>query len=91
MIGRLVAYIIGSMVAVLAVGTIFRDRFVTYESETAVLIFGIVLGLLTAYVKPVLGVISFHDVANAVIKETTFHNRLLKSYIKNWPEAESAK
>ena len=39
----------------------------------------------------VLGVISFHDVANAVIKETTFHNRLLKSYIKNWPEEESAK
>ncbi len=35
-----------------------------------------------------LGVISFHDVANAVIKETTFHNRLLKSYIKNWPEQE---
>ena len=35
-----------------------------------------------------LGVISFHDVANAVIKETTFHNRLLKSYIKNWPEHE---
>ena len=38
-----------------------------------------------------LGVISFHDVANAVIKETTFHNRLLKSYIKNWPEQEPAK
>ncbi|HET9403087.1 MAG TPA: CBS domain-containing protein, partial [Burkholderiales bacterium] len=38
-----------------------------------------------------LGVISFHDVANAVIKETTFQNRLLKSYIKNWPEQESAK
>ena len=38
-----------------------------------------------------LGVISFHDVANAVIKETTFQNRLLKSYIKNWPEEESAK
>jgi CBS domain-containing protein len=38
-----------------------------------------------------LGVISFHDVANAVIKETTFHNRLLKSYIKNWPEEEKAK
>ena len=59
MIGRLVAYIIGSTVAVLAVGTIFQDRFVTYESETAVLIFGVVLGLLTAYIKPVLGVISF--------------------------------
>jgi len=38
-----------------------------------------------------LGVISFHDVANAVIKETTFHNKLLKSYIKNWPAEESAK
>ena len=38
-----------------------------------------------------LGVISFHDVANAVIKETTFHNKLLKSYIKNWPESEATK
>ena len=38
-----------------------------------------------------LGVISFHDVANAVIKEMTLHNRMMKSYIKNWPEQESAK
>lgn len=37
-----------------------------------------------------LGVISFHDVANAVIKETTLHNRMMKSYIKNWPEQEPA-
>jgi len=35
------------------------------------------------------GVISFHDVANAVIKETTLHNRMMKSYIKNWPEEQS--
>ena len=41
--------------------------------------------------EKLLGVISFHDVANAVIKETTFHNKLLKSYIKNWPEEEKAK
>ena len=41
--------------------------------------------------EQLLGVISFHDVANAVIKETSFHNRLLKNYIKNWPEEESAK
>lgn len=46
------------MVAVLAVGTIFQDRFVTYESEIAVLTFGVVLGVLTAYVKPVLQFIS---------------------------------
>jgi len=37
-----------------------------------------------------LGVISFHDVANAVIKEVTLHNRMMKSYIKNWPEEEKA-
>ncbi len=35
-----------------------------------------------------LGVISFHDIAKAVIKETSFENRLLKRYIKNWPEGE---
>ena len=58
MIGRIVAYIVGSMVAVLAVGTIFQDRFVTYESEVAVLTFGIVLGVLTAFVKPALKFIS---------------------------------
>ena len=35
-----------------------------------------------------LGVISFHDVAKAVIKQTNFENRLLKRYIKNWLEEE---
>ncbi len=33
-----------------------------------------------------LGVISFHDIAKAVIKQTDFENRLLKRYIKHWPE-----
>jgi len=37
-----------------------------------------------------LGVISFHDVAKSVIKETSFENRLLKRYIKNWPEGDAA-
>ena len=32
-----------------------------------------------------LGVISFHDIAKAAIKEASFENRLLKRYIKNWP------
>ena len=36
------------------------------------------------------GVISFHDVAKSVIKETSFENRLLKRYIKNWPEGEGS-
>ena len=38
--------------------------------------------------EQLLGVISFHDVAKSVIKETSFENRLLKRYIKNWPEAD---
>ena len=40
--------------------------------------------------EQLLGVISFHDVAKLVIKETSFENRLLKRYIKNWPEADEA-
>ena len=35
-----------------------------------------------------LGVISFHDIAKAAIKEASFENRLLKRYIKNWPDGE---
>ena len=31
------------------------------------------------------GVISFHDVARAVLEEQAFENRMLKGYIKNWP------
>lgn len=38
-----------------------------------------------------LGVISFHDVAKAAINQANFENRLLKRYIKNWPEEESGK
>ncbi len=34
----------------------------------------------------VVGVISFHDVARACLKEANFENSLLKRYIKNWPE-----
>jgi CBS domain-containing protein len=32
------------------------------------------------------GVISFHDVARACLKEASFENALLKRYIKHWPE-----
>ena len=37
-----------------------------------------------------LGVVSFHDVAKAVLEEQTFENRMLKSYIKDWPDEASA-
>ena len=33
-----------------------------------------------------IGVISFRDVAKAVLEEQDFENKMLKGYIKNWPE-----
>ena len=36
------------------------------------------------------GVVSFHDVAKAVYEEQSFENRMLKSYIKDWQDEESA-
>lgn len=36
-----------------------------------------------------LGVISFYDVAKAVLEEQSYENRMLKAYIRDWPEQES--
>jgi CBS domain-containing protein len=33
-----------------------------------------------------MGVISLHDLAKAVLEEQSFENRMLKNYIKNWPD-----
>ena len=35
------------------------------------------------------GVISFYDVAKAVVDAQNFENRLLKAYIRDWPEEDS--
>ncbi len=32
------------------------------------------------------GVLSFHDVARAVLEEQSFENKMLKAYIKDWPQ-----
>jgi CBS domain-containing protein len=37
-----------------------------------------------------MGVISFLDVAKAVLEEQGFENKMLKSYIKNWPSEPQA-
>ncbi|MES3023495.1 MAG: CBS domain-containing protein [Pseudomonadota bacterium] len=39
--------------------------------------------------KSLLGVISFYDVAKAVLEAQSFENRMLKAYIRDWP-AETA-
>ena len=37
-----------------------------------------------------IGVLSFHDVAKAVLHSVNFENKLLKQYIKDWPEGDKA-
>lgn len=37
-----------------------------------------------------MGVISFLDVAKAVLEEQCFENKMLKNYIKNWPDEQQA-
>jgi CBS domain-containing protein len=35
--------------------------------------------------RTLLGVISFYDVARAVLEAQSFENRMLKAYIRDWP------
>jgi CBS domain-containing protein len=35
--------------------------------------------------RTLMGVISFYDVAKAVVDSQNFENRLLKAYIRDWP------
>ena len=37
------------------------------------------------------GVISFHDVAKAILEEQEFENKMLKAYIRDWPSEAGAK
>jgi len=39
--------------------------------------------------KTLMGVISFYDVAKAVVESQDFENRMLKAYIRDWPVEES--
>jgi CBS domain-containing protein len=40
--------------------------------------------------KALLGVISFYDVARAVLEAQSFENKMLKAYIRDWPSEEQA-
>ena len=39
--------------------------------------------------RMLMGVISFYDVAKAVVDAQNFENKMLKAYIRDWPEDES--
>jgi len=38
--------------------------------------------------RMLMGVISFYDVAKAVVDSQNFENRMLKAYIRDWPSSE---
>ena len=40
--------------------------------------------------KMLMGVISFYDVAKAVVDSQNFENKMLKAYIRDWPEGDDA-
>ena len=39
--------------------------------------------------KMLMGVISFYDVAKAVVDSQNFENKMLKAYIRDWPEEKT--
>ncbi len=41
--------------------------------------------------KVMMGVISFYDVAKTVVDSQNFENKMLKAYIRDWPELEDGK
>lgn len=41
--------------------------------------------------KVMMGVISFYDVAKTVVDSQNFENKMLKAYIRDWPETEDGK
>lgn len=38
--------------------------------------------------RQLIGVVSLYDVAKAVVESQNFENKLLKAYIRDWPEQE---
>jgi len=40
--------------------------------------------------RMLMGVISFHDVARAVVDSQNFENKMLKAYIHDWPESDAS-
>jgi putative membrane protein len=52
MLVRFFAYVVATIVATLALGTI-SDRLITFDRAETVLLFGVVLGVINAFIKPV--------------------------------------
>src|SRR6187402_1001781 len=68
----------GGVVGQTLVRTAMDDHPLTCTSETE----------LDEVRRMLMGVISFYDVAKAVVDSQNFENRMLKAYIRDWPGGE---
>ena len=86
----------GGMLGDTTVGSVMDDHPLTCTPDTEIdEVRRMMLGRHARYMpvltqRTLMGVISFYDVAKAVVDGQDFENRMLKAYIRDWPvEAES--
>lgn len=86
----------GGSVGTLTVRTVMDDHPLTCTPETEIdEVRRMMLGRHARYMpvlngRTLMGVISFYDVAKAVVDSQDFENRMLKAYIRDWPVEEEA-
>ena len=84
----------GGMVGALKVGAVMDDAPLTCTPETEMdEVRRMMLQRHARYMpvvdqRTLMGVISFYDVAKAVVDAQDFENRMLKAYIRDWPVEE---
>lgn len=54
---RIIAYAVATVVATLALGTI-SDRLMTFDSASSVLVFGLVVGVINSFIKPIVSLLT---------------------------------
>ncbi len=85
----------GNAVGALSVRVVMDDAPLTCTPETEIdEVRRMMLGRHARYMpaldgKTLMGVISFYDVAKAVVDGQDFENRMLKAYIRDWPVEEA--
>ena len=86
----------GGTVGTTIVRTVMDDAPLTCTPETEIdEVRRMMLGRHARYMpvmngRTLMGVISFYDVAKAVVDSQDFENRMLKAYIRDWPAEEDA-
>ncbi len=87
----------GGQVGTTIVRTVMDDAPLTCTPETEIdEVRRMMLGRHARYMpvmdgSTLMGVISFYDVAKAVVDSQDFENRMLKAYIRDWPAEEDAR